>query len=204
MFDGTPVLTWAGEPLAAQRGQVLWGSGSSGGTGRMNYHSATFAINGLGTVANYSAGFDDLPAFAPVPTTQGWTLASPVVVGAVTNAPVSPDSVTLPLGFSNVLGLENDQRGSGYPRFVGSRVDIGAFETQTALRFITTQQTPTGVLLRVQGEANEPLSIQWNTRPGPGGWQRLINGTTDGTGVLPYTDPGVAGQATRFYRAVRP
>ena len=96
LFDGVPLLTTLGEVQAAQSGQALWGALSSLATGRMNYHRVQFAINNLGTVADYFAGFEGNPTSAPDPVTQGWAVALPAVTGAVTNAPVAPDGVMVP------------------------------------------------------------------------------------------------------------
>ena len=56
-FDGTNIVTWAGLNDANQNGLVQWGSGASLGRGRMNYHHVRLAITGLGTAAEYFAGY---------------------------------------------------------------------------------------------------------------------------------------------------
>lgn len=86
-------------------------------------------------------------------------------------------------------------------------MDIGAFEFQASsavLSFIPSEKVPAGLRLRMKGAPHEVLTLQWNTRPGPGGWQPLFIGAPDAAGLLEYTDTGVAGQSQRFYRAVRP
>lgn len=104
----------------------------------------------------------------------------------------------------DIASLSYDQRGSGFPRRVGARVDIGAFEAQAPLSFRSIEMTPGGILLRIQGATSEALQIQWNTTPGPGGWNPLTSGITDGTGLLEYINTGVGALPQRFYRAVRP
>jgi hypothetical protein len=206
LFDGAPIRTWSGENLNAQNGVVWWGGVSSLGRGRMNYHRAKFAINGLGTVADYLAGFQGYPASGPNPTNQSWSAALPAP-GVATNAPISPDVLPLDPGVSNVLALDFDQRGPGYPRRIGSAVDIGAFElqaTSASLSLTGIARTPAGVLLQVLGSPHEMLSLEWNSQPGPGGWQPLASIATDALGLLDYTDTTAAGQPLRFYRAVRP
>jgi hypothetical protein len=207
LFDGAPIRTWSGENLNAQNGLVWWGGISSLGRGRMNYHRAKFAITGLGTVAEYLAGFQGYPASAPDPTQQGWDVALPATPDVVTNAPVSPDMLALQAGELPFAGFDFDQRGPGYPRLVGRAVDIGAFElqaTSAALSLTGIARTPAGVLLQVLGAPNEMLSLEWNSQPGPGGWQPLASIATDALGLLDYTDTTAAGQPLRFYRAVRP
>jgi hypothetical protein len=207
LFDDIPIHTWYGEVLNAQNRQVWWRANSSVGRGRMNYHRAKFAINGLGTVAEYLAGFQGYPASAPDPTQQGWDVALPATPGVVTNAPVSPDMLALQAGESLFAGLDFDQRGPGYRRIVGRAVDIGAFELQAtgaALSLTGIARTPAGVLLQVLGAPHEMLSLEWNSQPGPGGWQPLASIATDALGLLDYTDTTAAGQPMRFYRAVRP
>ena len=206
-FDGPLIRTWPGEVLNAQNGQVWWGANSSLGMGRMNYHQVKFAVSGLGTVAEYLAGFQGSPATAPKPANQGWGVALPATVGAATNAPVSPDALALQPGLPYVLGLDFDQRGPGYLRPVGSAVDLGAFEFQAAsaaVSFTGLQRTTSGVRLQLQGAPHDELSLQWNNQSGPGGWKPLTSGATDGAGRLDYLDTSAAGQAKRFYRAVRP
>lgn len=85
-----------------------------------------------------------------------------------------------------------------------SRYTFALQGSGAALEFSSLKPTPAGVLLRLQGAPNEVLSLQWNSQPGPGGWQPLTNGTTDGTGNFEYTDPAAIGQPKRFYRATRP
>jgi hypothetical protein len=207
LFDGTPIRTWPGEVLNAQNGLAWWGGVSSLGMGRMNYHHVQFAINSLGTVAEYLAGFQGSPASAPNPTNQGWGLVLPATPGVATNAPVSPDTLALQPGLPHVLGLDFDQRGPGYQRPIGSAVDIGAFELQATsapLSLTGIERTPAGVLLQVLGAPNQVLSLQWNSQPGPGGWQPLATIATDALGLLEYTDTTAAGQPRRFYRAIRP
>jgi hypothetical protein len=96
VFDGAVIGTWAGLKDGSQNGTVQWGSASSGGQGTMNYHHVHFAIEGLGTVSEYSAGLEGDPAVAPSPADQGWNLVLSAVGNAVTPAPVSPDSLPLP------------------------------------------------------------------------------------------------------------
>ena len=104
------------------------------------------------------------------------------------------------------VALDFDERGPGFPRLFGQRLDIGAYEIQTdyTVRFVHIERTPTGMLLRVQCEANGPLTIEWNADPKSTGWQPLATGTADASGRLQYTDTAVAGASQRFYRAVRP
>ena len=86
-------------------------------------------------------------------------------------------------------------------------MDIGAFEFQASnavLSFIPSEKVSAGLRLRLKGAPHEVLTLQWNTQPGPGGWQPLFSGATDATGLLEYTDTGVAGPSQRFYRALRP
>jgi hypothetical protein len=128
-FDGTDIATWGGStPDANQNGIVQWGTGSSAGRGTMNYQHVQFAITGLGTAAEYDAGLQGSPAVAANPTNQGWTLVPPATPGAVTATPLSADTSALPSSALEALGLLDDQRGSGFPRLTGVRMDIGAFE----------------------------------------------------------------------------
>ena len=82
----------------------------------------------------------------------------------------------------------------------------GTFQvtSATVLRIVYIEQIPSGILLRVQGSPNETLQIQWNAIPGPGGWNPLTSGITDGAGLLQHTNTGLGGVPRRFYRAVRP
>ena len=125
----------------------------------------------------------------------------------MSNAPVSPDVLALEAGQPLFTGLDFDQRGPGYPRLVGSAVDIGAFEFQAASAMPTLPaigRTPAGLQLQLLGAPNQLLSLQWNSQPGPGGWQPLTTLATDALGLLEYTDITAAGQPKRFYRATRP
>ena len=204
LVDGATVFTWAGlVPNADYNGQALFGAGAGGGQGRMNYHHVRFAINGQGTATEYFAGYEGSPVLAPNPISQGWTRTWSVPTNTdVTNAPVSPDIVGLVPDL-----LAYDQRGPGFPRRIGSAMDIGAFEFQASnavLSFIPSEKVSAGLRLRLKGAPHEVLTLQWNTQPGPGGWQPLFSGATDATGLLEYTDTGVAGPSQRFYRALRP
>ncbi len=57
-------------PNAWHAGWLFAPSGT--GQGRMNFHSATFAVTNS-IVASYDAGTHGNPAVAPSPVTQGWT-----------------------------------------------------------------------------------------------------------------------------------
>ncbi|MBL9168367.1 MAG: hypothetical protein JNN07_11550 [Verrucomicrobiales bacterium] len=96
LFDGSPVASWLGLNDAVQTGIVQWGSASSDGQGRMNYHRVRFSIEGLGVVSEYFAGFEGDPAVAPSPTDQNWNLIVSAAPNAVTHTPVSPDNVVAP------------------------------------------------------------------------------------------------------------
>ena len=58
------------QPTYALRIAATNSSGT--GQGRMNFHSATFAVTNS-IVASYDAGTHGNPAVAPSPVTQGWT-----------------------------------------------------------------------------------------------------------------------------------
>ena len=58
------------QPTHALRIAATNSSGS--GMGRMNFHSATFAVTNS-IVASYDAGTHGNPAVAPSPVMQGWT-----------------------------------------------------------------------------------------------------------------------------------
>jgi hypothetical protein len=73
LFDGQVKDTnWLGSPNDLLAGQVIWGTGSGTGQGRMNFHSATFVVTNS-IVASYDARTHANPAVAPSPVTQGWT-----------------------------------------------------------------------------------------------------------------------------------
>jgi len=56
LFDGqVKAANWLGSPNDLLAGQVIWGTGSGTGQGRMNFHSATFAVTNS-IVASYDAG----------------------------------------------------------------------------------------------------------------------------------------------------
>lgn len=196
-FDGVTILTWGGvAPDANQNGVVQWGSGNSAGRGTMNYHDVRFAISGLGMISQYSAGTAGWPAVAPSPTNQGWNIILPAPLNAVTNAPVSPDAVTLP-GFD----LEYDQRGPGFSRNANFRIDIGAYEVQPpeASQVTITAQ---GVCVSLKGEPNEPLTIESNSDLSPDGWDPLVVSTTDAKGKGEVVDSAPLSKK-RFYRVIR-
>ncbi len=122
-----------------------------------------------------------------------------------------PDSPAVDAGidFIHYLSnsdLSNDQRGPGYPRVVGSAMDIGAFEYSSvaAPSFVLIQKVPAGLLLRIAGSPNEMLRVESNAGPGPASWQTAFTGRVDRSGILAGTlvNAGVTGN--RFYRAVRP
>ena len=97
-----------------------------------------------------------------------------------------------------------DQRGPGFRRLVHGRMDIGAYEVQAPLAFIQANWEAQGFRFVVLGDPNETLQIQWNAQPGPAGWNPLTFGSTDGVGLLQFTDTDANGESRRFYRAVRP
>ncbi len=203
--DGLNLVTWPGLNDANQIGLVQWGSASSAGRGRMNYHHVKFDITGMGTAAEYLAGYQDSPLVAPHPTNQSWTASVPVVEGSVLSAPLSPDPVSLRPNEGNLAPPEFDQR--GFARTSGRAADIGAFELQTSSvtpQFEGIEPTSAGPRLNLLAAPSEVLSLQRNSEPGFTGWQPLTSGATDASGRLQYIDTSVPGQAKRFYRAVRP
>ncbi len=133
LLDGIPIRTWTGETLTAQNTQAWWGANSSAGKGRIHHHHVQFSIANWGTVAEYSAGFEGSPVIAPHPTSQDWTANGPARPGTVIDGPVSPDLDGSFIGVPLNIGLETDERGMGFPRLFGRRMDIGAFELQTPL-----------------------------------------------------------------------
>jgi len=80
---------WPGSASAYPAGQVAWGAGSSSGQGEMNFHTVTFQITGLGTVATYDAGTAGNPVEASNPTSQGWTRLAGTTT--IPEGPLSPD-----------------------------------------------------------------------------------------------------------------
>jgi hypothetical protein len=84
---------WSGSVSAFMAGQVSWGASSSGGQGAMNFHSATFEINGLGMVAAYDAGTAGSPSVAPDPATQGWTQNPATPATGTIALPVAADTI---------------------------------------------------------------------------------------------------------------
>jgi hypothetical protein len=94
-FDDVAITSWPGEDSGGQSKQGMWGANSSTGRGVMNYQRAEFEIPGLGIIAAYNAGYAGNPATAPSPTTQGWTRFTSG--SAISETPVSPDTVPLPL-----------------------------------------------------------------------------------------------------------
>ena len=195
--NGAASLAQDGANAALTIGHTLLARGASG----YNFTNDSGSVTNLGlnladdASANaFATPFANLQlgplAFNGGPTPTHALLPGSPAIDAGTNAAIA--------------GLPHDSRGTGYPRRVNGRVDVGAFEVQAPLFFTHIAPVPAGILLRVQGATNELLQLQWNITPGPGDWQPLTSGATDATGVLQHTNTGISGQPMRFYRAVRP
>ena len=112
---------------------------------------------------------------------------------------------------SLAAGLAYDQRGPGYPRVVGSAVDIGAFEVQAA---VGTAMLLTGS----QKALNGPFQFSFTNTPGASftvltttnialplsNWTVLGAPAEISPGNFQYSDPQATNQPKGFYRVRSP
>lgn len=130
------------------------------------FHSLIGVIDGLGAVLDPASlnnisgigGFPADPLLEPIGLNGGTTLTHELKLG----------SPAIDFGI-NPAGLANDQRGTGFPRFAGAGVDIGAFERVSA----TTPAKVTAVtvnggaaqrsrVLSVEVTFDNPLNLPMN------------------------------------------
>jgi predicted outer membrane repeat protein len=174
----------------------------SKGTNGINYWGSSVSITNLGF--NLSDDNSATNSFIP---NAGNLLLGPLANngGPTLTHALLPGSPAIDAG-TNMAATDSlyDQRGPGFRRFVNGRMDIGAYEVQAPLAFVRANWEAQGFRFVVQGEPNEILHIQWNAQPGTAGWNPLTLRSTDGAGLLQFTDTDTNGESRRFYRAVRP
>jgi hypothetical protein len=150
--------------------------------------SVGFGAAGDGISANFPDGLE----IGPLGDHGGPTLTHSLLPGSPAINAGSGESI---------LDLPFDQRGAGYPRVFGPKVDIGAYEFGTATGF---RLAPGGLRVRHQGLPNSSLKFLRTDRLGSSPWETIHSGNSGPSGYLEYRDPIVSDspEQHRFYRVI--
>jgi hypothetical protein len=213
-------------------------SGNSAGTGGAidNYLGQVTLVNSI--LANNGQDFYNWPTTSVVtlagnnivevlaigggtPIIEGAVITSDPMLGPLANngGPTltmlpQPGSPAINAGLtSGASGIPYDQRGPGFPRVVGSAVDIGSVEVQTV--FVTTSPLLTGEAI-----TNGTFGFSFTNVSGAGftvlattnislplsNWSNLGSATETppGSGHYQFSDPQAGTSAQRFYEVRSP